>query len=496
MSFNRYLLVFFFIFLTFFGLSQPCNLFQNADFETYTVCPVQHNTVNDVYQATEWHSAVSSAQCHNSADYFHIQCGYTYGATQPFPSGEGIVGLVLSNFFAVGNTLCGFNDENYKEYIGQTVDLCANQKYEFQFWASKKSGIPTLPICIYGGNDSNFPIDPDAMNCPTNFDLLACSDVIEGTAWQLYTASFTPTEDYQSIIIGADCNIAGTNTFDFAFLDDVQLFIKDTLIISSDSFNVCENFAEIQVLTNQTCYDAYALQFSIGSDTMLSLIDDSQGSISFLTQDSAIDVAFHHFQHTSLNCTYPLNSSTTLYPITTTSTASTLKYPEICVSDTVFPISKDTFSGTFSLLKPNENIVLNSTTGSITALEEDENFTVQFISQSTCLDTLLLDLNSQQCNKTSCNVYVPSAFSVNQDGLNDVFQPVVNLDCKLEYIDIQIFNRWGQQVYQNKNTFDALVWNPLLNQPKALQGVYYYAMNYKFKQQTMQFKTGKILLIQ
>jgi gliding motility-associated-like protein len=47
--------------------------------------------------------------------------------------------------------------------------------------------------------------------------------------------------------------------------------------------------------------------------------------------------------------------------------------------------------------------------------------------------------------KTSPDVFVPTAFSPNGDGINDVFRPIPVGISKLEYF--RVFNRWGQMVF-------------------------------------------------
>ena len=47
-------------------------------------------------------------------------------------------------------------------------------------------------------------------------------------------------------------------------------------------------------------------------------------------------------------------------------------------------------------------------------------------------------------------VYVPNAFTPNGDGLDDYFQIYGNLEA-IEYIDVQVFDRWGEKVFEGNN---------------------------------------------
>ncbi|MFA6260531.1 MAG: T9SS type B sorting domain-containing protein [Bacteroidia bacterium] len=56
------------------------------------------------------------------------------------------------------------------------------------------------------------------------------------------------------------------------------------------------------------------------------------------------------------------------------------------------------------------------------------------------------------CN---CYVYVPNVFTPGNDKINDFFAPVYN--CKLASYYLQIFNRWGQLVFQSNDS--AVKWD-------------------------------------
>ena len=67
-----------------------------------------------------------------------------------------------------------------------------------------------------------------------------------------------------------------------------------------------------------------------------------------------------------------------------------------------------------------------------------------------CTDTIVRELVVGE----DYGIYVPNAFSPNEDGLNDIFQPKGFGIVKYE---IQIFDRWGEKVFSTKNFEEG--WN-------------------------------------
>ena len=76
--------------------------------------------------------------------------------------------------------------------------------------------------------------------------------------------------------------------------------------------------------------------------------------------------------------------------------------------------------------------------------------------------------------KCSCDVFVPTIFTPNSDGKNDLFRPVLNL--KIKNPRLCIYNRWGRKIYKS----DGLVaWNGSINGREAASGHYYWTLDYE-----------------
>ena len=87
-------------------------------------------------------------------------------------------------------------------------------------------------------------------------------------------------------------------------------------------------------------------------------------------------------------------------------------------------------------------------------------------------DTAFLRVQVDPCD---CEVFLPSAFTPNQDGLNEGFGPLTA--CDAEFIDFQIFNRWGQRIYRDEA---AAAWNGTYQGRPAPLGVYTWVLRYRW----------------
>jgi len=78
--------------------------------------------------------------------------------------------------------------------------------------------------------------------------------------------------------------------------------------------------------------------------------------------------------------------------------------------------------------------------------------------------------------KDSCPhyVFVPNAFSPNEDRLNDVFNKVLNFTPK--EIVFRIYNRWGELLFETKDL--AKGWDGTFNKELVQQDIYVYQIQY------------------
>ncbi|MGC4034933.1 MAG: gliding motility-associated C-terminal domain-containing protein [Chitinophagaceae bacterium] len=89
------------------------------------------------------------------------------------------------------------------------------------------------------------------------------------------------------------------------------------------------------------------------------------------------------------------------------------------------------------------------------------------------------------------DLFIPSAFSPNGDGKNDIFRIMAIENIQLKRF--QIFNRWGQSVYQSTGSFNG--WDGNLKGQPQPAGVYVYYLELLNKKGEKITRRGTILLV-
>lgn len=96
------------------------------------------------------------------------------------------------------------------------------------------------------------------------------------------------------------------------------------------------------------------------------------------------------------------------------------------------------------------------------------------------------------------DLYIPNAFSPNQDGVNDYFSVYGKQSRVLQINSLTVFNRWGQLVYQQKNLALGTPgegWDGRSKGKIADQGVYIYTVEVLFLDGTVKEFSGDITLL-
>jgi gliding motility-associated-like protein len=95
----------------------------------------------------------------------------------------------------------------------------------------------------------------------------------------------------------------------------------------------------------------------------------------------------------------------------------------------------------------------------------------------------------------SNELFVPSAFTPNSDGLNDILRPIsYGSPGELKLVSFKVFNRWGQLVYMTTELNEG--WNGMLNGKKQSIGTFAWVLQYTIHQGNLVSKKGTTTLLE
>lgn len=117
-------------------------------------------------------------------------------------------------------------------------------------------------------------------------------------------------------------------------------------------------------------------------------------------------------------------------------------------------------------------------------------YTVTVTDLNGCINTASTSVVDTVC----LSLYIPSAFTPNGDGKNEVFKPVI--EYPLSYT-MRIYDRWGNLVFQSVNDPNAY-WDGTFGGQPGAQDVYIYMVEYKgYENQRLisGSRTGKVTLL-
>lgn len=87
-------------------------------------------------------------------------------------------------------------------------------------------------------------------------------------------------------------------------------------------------------------------------------------------------------------------------------------------------------------------------------------------------------------------VYIPTAFSPNGDGANDILHV---LTSGTKYFNFKLYNRWGEKVFETSNSLDG--WDGMYKGVAQPMGVFTYTLNAAFDDNTSRLLKGTITLL-
>ena len=396
------------------------SLIPNPSFEEMSCCPDQHYRLDCT---SHWVQAYGV-----TPDYIH-KCGWSgpEGITPatPYPDGDGVIGFL--NGRVPQNLPIEYD---WKEYAGTCLiaPMQAGVSYtiEFSLGFSSLLRSPPMELTLYGtDNCGNFPfgVDVTLPGCPTNFPdwVRLEGQLLEGKifpSWVDGSFEFVPDREIRAIAIGPPCEPFAGEISNYYFLDDLimeETFkFKFKIRLAGDP---CSNDKVLAVdsdedLEYQWYKDSIALVGETGN-TVDVIYGNGNYQVRMINEEGCI--MSDPFQYEEL---IPAESE---------------KMVTICEGETYRDGSfSATQEGMYSYVLPSSN---------------------------GCDSTINLTINY-------CELFIPSAFSPNGDGNNDVFS-VFGGNENSSY-SLLIFDRWGGKVFEGSE------WDGKINGNPAPIGVYVY----------------------
>lgn len=233
---------------------------------------------------------------------------------------------------------------------------------------------------------------------------------------------------------------------------------------------------------------------NLGKDTFLCpnktiILNAKEGFISYKWQDNSTDSTFTANQPGQYYVT-AIDSCNTIFSDTIIvkplDTVFDLQFPNsICKYDSAF-IKLPTTLNNYVFTPSNFGIIENNLIKLFPENSTLFNIKADRFVGCTLSDTLLIKV-------VECPIYfyIPSAFSPNNDYLNETFKPLIS--GKLEKYLFSIYNRYGQLIFNSTNTNEG--WNGKIKGSPQASGAFTWTCYYKFKKQKEIQKKGTFLLI-
>jgi gliding motility-associated-like protein len=516
---------FFFIFLQKLVLSQlptckdsfPASQLLNSSFEQYSGCYSDSSVLEGGYidglagfgrvTVDNWHSF---ANHNHEIHYFNYNCNSNkpesvFGSTPfdcnpyprvplPLPGGAGFISI---NEKDVQPNV----EENkiLKTYITTcpSQPLKAGETYVISFylgfatqaheWCLERSPSP-CGVAIFGRQDClSYPLNYVGLNqgCLTNnagWVHLGSISLQGYNEWTIGAIEFTPRTDISSIGIGPDCTNHNHDTLYFwgagemYYMDNIVLAPKTDFsykIITAISGDVCSGHYKLKAPPYpNVAYEWYKDNKKIPNAT-------SQVYIVPDTKESEGNYVVNIIQPTQCLNSLP-------FPV---------KYSELIN----FKLGEDTLlcsPGTITLnadLQSAVNYVWqDGTTSPLFDVKKSGLYWVQITDRDGCMKKDSINITIQDCSK--CRLFIPSAFTPNGDGLNDIFR--VKPECAgggLFSFELRVYDRSGQLVFTTKDINKG--WDGMYKNHKLGSNTFVYFVNYSFEQNKTVEQKGVVTLV-
>lgn len=436
-----------------------CGAYVNSNNDTFGII----NTVNPFLNTFSTPDGYNACFSNLPGPCFLSNCTprniYGYQETH---SGKGYTGIIT--YYPPPPT------QIYREYLELKLDtiLKAGVCYHFKMYCSFADSsyyiCPTIGILISdtlvkgtvaSANENYIWQSPQIENDTNNWDTINWFKV-EGdylahggeqfiTIGNFYPDSESTAHLYHSWVM------QGADAWSYLYIDDVSLIPCEADTVHGEKFTIC-----------------------YGDSINLKL--DSLAPMPASPCDAGLNYChwydkWHTPLHTGFNYTIKPTRDTVLYTIRGNDTCSCGYYQDSFVIHVVQPIGKeknhydtlcagetkqliaDTLQATYQWYNYSNILVANTKAYAVSPINSTKYYLILQDSLQNCAsrtDTFNIQVLDPPCSK----IAIPTAFSPNGDGNNDVFAPIFYQNTSAE-MQMRIYNRWGEIVYNGFGEWDG-----------------------------------------
>lgn len=472
---------------------EPPSLVPNPSFEETNCCPYSNSQLNC---ASTWIQASEA-----TTDYYN-RCGYfirnQFPLPQPIPDGDAYIGFRNGRFGQNPNP-------NWKEYTGACLlsPLLAGTRYTFQFYIGFVDAeiSPPMNVVLYGTTACKnlpFGIGDSAFGCPMNgpnWVVLGQVWVSGNRNWVQFEITTTPYQNIAAIAIGPDCTELNLATNPYYFLDN--LVLADT-----------ESFGPTIKASGQPCLSDFTLQASEKANATYQWYRDGIALVGETKRELSLKLVEGNYQIlTTVDGSCQLSDFYT-YRIPTFSTNAKLS---ICPGDTYrFGNQQLSTSGSYINTFSDQNGCDSTVSLKLTVLSDvadtveayffkGEVFRMGPYSLRSAGQTELMFASSLGCDSLvhltlkEYPVFIPNAFSPNDDGINDSFR-LYGGEGLISIESLSIFDRWGNRLYQQTEG-EQFEWDGGNARNELNTGIYVYMIELILNDGRRKVLSGDFLIV-
>ncbi|MBK7870586.1 MAG: gliding motility-associated C-terminal domain-containing protein [Saprospiraceae bacterium] len=457
---------------------EPISLIPNPSFEKMNCCPMDRSQLDC---AETWIQASEA-----TTDYLH-RCGW-FGwphlpPPQPIPDGDAVIGFRNGRFGNNNNS-----EPGWKEYTGACLlsPLKAGTTYRFRFHIGFLDEFvsPSTNVVFYGTTDCKnlpFGLGNAGYGCPTNgpgWKELGRAPVYGLNEWIIVNLTVTPTENITAIAIGPDCVPVSATGDIYYFFDNLILADqRDFDFEISAAGHPCAEEFSLQIPP----YDSLQYQWFKNG---IALVGETKPKLQVKTGEGDYQVRILSSAQCKVTKPYSYRIPNTFNEINKVICKDdTYAFQERRLNKT--GVYWDTLKTVFncdSIIKLNlriaddeyDTVRVKIFPGEFYQIgrvryKQEGDYDAVLQSVFDCDSLIYLELELY-------HVFVPNAFSPNDDGSNDHFT-IFGGDDLIMIKNLQIFNRWGNQVFQRKDFAPNDMsngWDGQLNGKPVQSGVYVY----------------------